>query len=77
MLTVKQFRDNLMVTAAMRAAYMHDKDLIELPSGEAGEHEISKFIGMLVDTYPMGCDVNFDEYIEKALTIQFSPVGDN
>ena len=76
MITVAKFRDNLLVTAGMRIAYMDDLGLIDIPRGVEGEHKISKFIGMLIDNYPVGCDVNFDEYIERAILKEYGPVGE-
>ena len=60
-------RDDLLVTAGARAAYM-DGNCIGLPSGTKGERELSLYIAKLVDYYiSIGADKNFDEFIETAL----------
>jgi hypothetical protein len=67
-------RDNLMVTMAMRIAYMDCGGLIIIPGGLEGEDELARFIADSVDHY-INChvdggeleDVNFDEYIENAI----------
>lgn len=67
-------RDDLLVTMGARAAYMHDKDLIKLPSGVEGERELSAFVVTTVNKYifsPGLFDMNFDEYIETALTEKY------
>ena len=58
---------NLLVTAARRAAYMEDQNLISLPVGEQGEEEVAEFCYNLVNNYQMSDDDSFDEYIEKSL----------
>lgn len=59
--------NNLLVTAARRAAYMEDQNLIFLPVGEQGEEEVAEFCYNLVNNYQVSDDVSFDEYIEKRL----------
>lgn len=65
-------RDDLLVTAGARAAYMHDKGLIDLPAGVDGEHKLADHITQLVDTYLVLTDINFDLYIEYELKKEYS-----
>lgn len=62
-------RDNLLVTAGSRVAYMHDAEHIELPHGVDGEQILAVYISQMVDAY-LHCDsidAPFDEFIEQAL----------
>lgn len=62
--------ENLLVTAARRAAYMEDKNLISLPAGTDGEDEVAQFCSDLANAFLSGGrDVadSFDEYVEKRL----------
>jgi hypothetical protein len=62
------YRDNLLVIAGARAAYMDSQDVINLPEGLDGEDEFSYFVKGIVDYYHNELvDINFDEYIEEAL----------
>lgn len=66
-------RDNLLITMAMRAAYMDNRSDIYLPPGVIGEEVISDFIVKTVDKYiEDDLDINFDEYIEEALLKKFN-----
>lgn len=64
-------RDNLLVTAGTRAAYMDDANVIKLPSGVDGEDELALFLSKVVDQYinyrRFFDESNFDEFIEKSL----------
>lgn len=63
-----QLRDNLLVTAGSRAAYMDSFRVIDLPYGVDGEDEIAAVITKLVDEYlENNIDESFDVFIEKAL----------
>lgn len=65
-------RDNMLVTAGARAAYMDMNDDICLPSGVEGEHELTKFITKAVRTYiKLPEDIPFDEFIETELVNEF------
>lgn len=65
-------RDNLLITAAMRAAYMHDKDEIVLDTTVVGEDEIADFIVTAVADYIITeSDEPFDLYIEEVLKEEF------
>lgn len=66
-------RDNLLVTMGARAAYMHDKGCVELPSGVEGEQELAKFVVQIVDEYMRNFVYgrNFDEFIEKAIVKEY------
>lgn len=68
----KELRDNLLVTMGMRAAYMHDRGDIKLPSGLYGEKTVADFISKAVDDY-IETDIEdpFDLYIEGALQDEF------
>lgn len=69
---MEALRDNLLVTAGARAAYMHCAGRIELPRGVEGEAEIAHFISTVVNRYIVfDQDENFDEYIELALTDKY------
>lgn len=70
--TGQDFRDHLLVVAGSRAAYMHDTDIIDIPSGTEGELELSKFIARAVDEYLEYDKGNFDLWIEEALMKAFS-----
>lgn len=61
-------RDNLLVTAGARAAYMDDHGDITIPGGLDGEDELAYYIIDSVDYYYIKMvDVNFDEFIENEL----------
>lgn len=65
-----ELRDDLLVTMGARAAYMHDRGDIELPSGVVGERELSEFVATVVDMYvstSKNFNVSYDEYIEHHL----------
>lgn len=64
---VPAIRDNLLVTAGARAAYMHDANIIDIPKGLKGEDELTRFIVRVVDEYLAGDLGNFDIQIELAL----------
>ena len=70
-----ELRDNLLVTMGARAAYMHDRGDIELPSGVEGEKTIAEFVARAVSTYitygNIGLSVNFDEFAEGILKKQY------
>lgn len=73
----RSIRDELLVTAGARAAYMEDQGIIELPDGVHGEHEVGVCVSRMLDIYLnrvyVGADVNFDEYIENALMDEYGP----
>ena len=65
-------RDNLLVTAGSRAAYMDSFHVINLPYGVEGEAEIANFITKVVDEYiKKDIDESFDIYIEKCLMKEY------
>ena len=65
-------RDNLLVTAGARAAYMDSEGCIDLPGGVEGEDILAGFIADMVDCYiDGGFDEPFDTYIEESLIIKF------
>lgn len=65
-------RDNLLITAGARAAYMECSRVIDLPSGVDGEEILAEFVTGVVDKY-IDERINnpFDEYIENALKERF------
>lgn len=67
-------RDNLLVTAGARAAYMDCSELIDLPGGVTGEEELAIFLTIAVDHYIEASkekDINFDEFIEQVLVMHY------
>lgn len=65
-------RDNLLVTMAMRMAYMDCAGRIFLMCGLEAEDEAVKFIAETVDKYLKDSeDVNFDLYIEEAILANY------
>ena len=69
----KKFRDNLLITAGARAAYMECARVITLPSGSAGEDILAHFITNEVDRYiEEQIDIPFDYYIESKLIGEYS-----
>lgn len=67
-------RDELLITSAMRAVHMDYQGAINLPGGIEGEVQVSKSVVEIVDGYlrkDPDWEVNFDEYIEKALEEKF------
>lgn len=65
-------RDNCLVTAGARAAYMDDRGDILLPGGTEGEDILAEFIVEIVNCYiDGGFDEPFDIYIETALLDRF------
>lgn len=68
-------RDNLLVTAGARAAYMDCCELIDLPGGVTGEEELAIFLTIAVDHYIEASkekEINFDEFIEQVLVMHYS-----
>lgn len=65
-------RDDLLVTAGSRLAYMDCKGLVDIPEGVEGEHQIAKFIAASVDYYLHSLeDYIFDEFIEDVLLSKY------
>lgn len=66
------FRDNLLATAAMRAAYMYEDGYIDLPCGTDGEDRVAEFCAALADEYiSEKPDTPYDLFIEERLTKMF------
>lgn len=72
---VPAIRDNLLVTAGMRAAHMYDADVLILPEGLKGEDEIARFVTRVVDEYLSVDPGNFDIWIEEALMKAYGKNG--
>lgn len=65
-------RDNLLVTAGARAAYMDMHGTIDLPGGLEGEDKLAEFIVDAVRAYgKIPDDIPFDEFIEIELLNEF------
>lgn len=71
-------RDNLLVTAGARAAYMDAAGHIDLPGGSAGEDVLAEFVAESVDNYIAAlksgdsiADWGFDHFIETTLINTF------
>lgn len=65
-------RDNLLVTAGARAAYMDMRGTIELPRGLEGEDRLAEFVVDTIRAYgKIPDDTPFDEFIEKELIHEF------
>ena len=65
-------RDNLLVTAGSRAAYMDSFNVIELPYGVDGEDEVAEFVVSVVNEYiEQDIDESFDIFIERRLIKRF------
>ena len=69
-------RDDLLVTAGSRVAYMDVGNMVKLPEGLDGEREISIVIAKAVDNYiDNNIDESFDLYIEAIINKEYG-VGD-
>jgi hypothetical protein len=63
-------RDDLLVIAGARAAYMDSLGSISIPDGVHEEQELAAHIRNYVDYYLLATgleDINFDEHIESCL----------
>ena len=64
---VPEIRDNLLVTAGARAAYMNCSDKIDIPEGIEEEFKLAEFLTKVVDDYLRRDCGNFDLYLETKL----------
>ena len=64
---VPEIRDNLLVMAGARAAYMNCNDKIDIPEGIEEEFKLSEFLTKIVDDYLRFDWENFDLYLETKL----------
>ena len=64
---VPEIRDNLLVTAGARAAYMNYSDKIDIPDGIEEEFKLTEFLTKVVDDYLRRDCGNFDLYLETKL----------
>lgn len=74
----RALRDDILVNAGARAAYMEDAGHIELPHGVDGEAKLAEFVSKIVDRYlntPEYRDIPCDEYIELALMKEYGGKG--
>ena len=66
------FRDDLLVTAGSRIAYMDVCNMVKLPEGPDGEREISIVIAKAVDNYINNdIDEPYDLFIEDIFIKEF------
>lgn len=68
---VPEIRDNLLVTAGARAAYMNCGDKIDIPEGIEEEFKLAEFLTKIVDYYLRVDCGNFDLYLENKLTEKY------
>ena len=64
---IPEIRDNLLVTAGARAAYMNYRDKIDIPEGIEEEFKLAEFLTKVVDYYLKFDCGNFDLYLETKL----------
>ena len=64
---IPEIRDNLLITAGTRAAYMNCSDKIDIPEGIEEEFKLAEFLTKVVDEYIRLDGGNFDLYLETKL----------
>lgn len=64
---VPEIRDNLLITAGTRAAYMNCSDKIVIPEGIEEEFKLAEFLTKVIDDYLRFDRGNFDLYLETKL----------
>lgn len=69
---IPEIRDNLLITAGTRAAYMNCSDKIDIPEGIEEEFKLAEFLTKVVDEYIRLDGVNFDLYLETKLIEKYS-----
>lgn len=68
----RDLRDNLLVTAGVRAGFMWESGDIKLPSGLEGEDDVANYISREVDYYLASDDRDsFDLFIEESLLARY------
>lgn len=68
----RDLRDNLLVTAGVRAGCMDYTEDIKLPSGLEGEADVANYISREVDYYLASDDRDsFDLFIEESLLARY------
>ena len=71
----RDLRDNLLVTAGVRAGCMDYIETIKLPSGLEGEDDVANYISREVDYYLARDDrESFDLFIEESLMARYGVV---
>ena len=74
----RDIRDDLLVTAGVRAGYMSYTEDIKLPSGLEGEAEVANYISREVDDYLAWDDREpFDLFIEESLLARYGVEREN
>ena len=64
---IPEIRDNLLVTAGARAAYMNYSDKIDIQEGLEEENKLAEFLTKVIDYYLSHDCGNFDLYLETNL----------
>ena len=68
----RDIRDDLLVTAGVRAGFMWESGDIKLPSGLEGEADVANYISREVDYYLANDDREpFDLFIEESLLARY------
>lgn len=70
----RSLRDDLLVTAGARAAYMEDVNYITLPHDVDGEAKLAESISRMIDCYLNQVryrDICYDDYIETELMKEY------
>ena len=68
----RDLRDNLLVTAGVRAGFMWESGDIKLPPGLEGEDDVANYISREVDYYLAKDDRDpFDLFIEESLLARY------
>lgn len=71
-----ELRDDLLVTAGSRVAWMSVSNMVALPTGVDGEREIAITIANAVDEYiNNGIDESYDLFIEEAIEKEYGVEG--
>ena len=68
---ISEIRDNLLITAGTRAAYMNCSDKIDIPEGIEEEFKLAEFLTEVIDDYLRFDRGNFDLYLETKLTEKY------
>ena len=69
-------RDDLLVTAGSRVAYMDVGNMVKPPEGADGEREISLVVAKAVDNYiNNNIDEPYDLYIEDVIMKEYGAEG--
>lgn len=64
---ITEIRDNLLVTAGIRAVHMYYSGKIDIPEGLEEENKLAEFLTKVIDDYIRLDDKNLDLYLEYRL----------